>query len=61
VGQQTKLIVVQAKLSWRAGRLPLRDLELQYELKNISRAEPPASVFEVPAGYEKHDRQPADR
>ena len=33
-------------------------LELEYRLKNVSRAEPPAAVFELPAGYAKQDRQP---
>ena len=33
-------------------------LELEYRLKNVSRAEPPAAVFELPAGYTKQDRQP---
>jgi hypothetical protein len=36
--------------------LPHRGVELEYRLKNISRTEPPASVFELPAGYAKHER-----
>jgi hypothetical protein len=37
--------------------LPHRGLELvEYRLKGISRAEPPAAVFELPAGYARHER-----
>jgi hypothetical protein len=36
--------------------LPLRGLELEWRLKDISRAEPPAAVFELPAGYAKYER-----
>jgi hypothetical protein len=36
--------------------LPHRGQELEYRLKNISRTEPPAAMFELPAGYAQHER-----